>query len=510
MLNPNRIPAVSVVCIAIASCLEALAGGGPENVLLVVNPRSEASVKIADHYAALRKIPAAGVLRLPWDPKDQTTDVKTFRQKILGPILEAIRTRGLAPQLDYVVYSSDFPWAINLRADFPRDPPSKPKPSPPKASKETETKPPQVTKRKWPVHLSPTGSLNGLTYLWRLVASGTPAYMGLRNNQYMRRAIPEQKDTPTLAFKSTTRFGPHGEVVTSGGQRYLLSSVLGVTAGRGNTVEEVLDYLSRSAAADGTHPPGTIYFLKNGNVRSRVRDRAFPTVVSRLEELGVSAQIIQGVVPKDKPDVQGAMLGTAKFDWKASGSTILPGAICEHLTSYGGVMRKDASQTPLSEFLRYGAAGSCGTVVEPYAIQEKFPMATIHVHYARGCSLAEAFYQSVYGPYQLLIVGDPLCRPWANVPKVAVEGVEPDATVSGRLTLSPSATVTGKAGIGHFELFVDGKRVARCDPKKHFELDTTRLADGPHELRIVAIEAGPISSQGRLIVPVKVLNRKGE
>ncbi len=493
-----------------------MAGGGPENVLLVVNPRSQASVKIAKHYAALRQIPAGNVLNVPWDPKEQTTDVNKFRQKILGPVLEAIRTRGLAPQLDYVVYSSDFPWAIDLRADLPRDPPSKPKASPPKASKDKpadsksskETKKPPTAKRKWPVQLSPTGSLNGLTYLWRLVASRTPAYMGLRNNQYMRRAAPEQKETPTLAFKSTTRFGSHGEVVSSGGQRYLLSTVLGVTAGRGNSVEEVIEYLSRSAAADGTHPSGTIYFLKNGNVRSRVRDRAFPTVVSRLEELGVAAQIIQGVVPKDKPDVQGAMLGTAKFDWKASGSTILPGAICEHLTSYGGVMREGASQTPLSEFLRSGAAGSCGTVVEPYAIQEKFPMATIHVHYARGCSLAEAFYQSVYGPFQLLIVGDPLCRPWANVPKVKVEGIKPGDTVSGRLTLGPSATISGTAGIGHFELLVDGRRVARCDPKKHFELDTTSLADGPHELRIVAIEAGPISSQGRLIVPVRVLNEK--
>ena len=43
-------------------------------------------------------------------------------------------------------------------------------------------------------------------------------------------------------------------------------------------------------------------------------------------------------MPLNKPDVQGVMMGTASFDWKASGSTILPGAICEHFTSFGGVM----------------------------------------------------------------------------------------------------------------------------------------------------------------------------
>ena len=110
------------------------------------------------------------------------------------------------------------------------------------------------------------------------------------------------------------------------------------------------------------------------------------------------------------------MLGVADFDWKASQSTILPGAICEHFTSFGGDMHAAAGQTPLSEWLRYGAAAASGTVTEPYAIANKFPAPMMQVHYARGCTVAESFYQSVLCPYQLLIVGDPLCRPWANIP----------------------------------------------------------------------------------------------
>ena len=124
----------------------------------------------------------------------------------------------------------------------------------------------------------------------------------------------------------------------------------------------------------------------------------------------------------------------------------------------------DAGQTPLSEFLRYGAAGASGTVTEPYAIPDKFPSPMIQVHYARGCTLAEAFYQSVYGPYQLLIVGDPLCRPWAEIPQVSATGVEPGATVSGTLTLQPTATLAHGATVDHFELFVDGLRVGECKP----------------------------------------------
>ena len=58
-------------------------------------------------------------------------------------------------------------------------------------------------------------------------------------------------------------------------------------------------------------------------------------------------------------------------------------------------------------------------MIEPYSIQAKFPHPGIHVHYCRGASLAEAFYQSVNAPYQLLVVGDPLCQPWATIPQVA-------------------------------------------------------------------------------------------
>ena len=60
-----------------------LAGGGPEGVLLVVNPQSPASLTIANHYAQLRAIPFENLLYLPWPPNLPTADVDTFRQRIL-------------------------------------------------------------------------------------------------------------------------------------------------------------------------------------------------------------------------------------------------------------------------------------------------------------------------------------------------------------------------------------------------------------------------------------------
>jgi hypothetical protein len=308
-----------------------------------------------------------------------------------------------------------------------------------------------------------------------------------------------------VGFRSNRLYDANGKVVTSDGQHYLLSVMLGVTAGRGNSIAEVISYLRRSAAADGTHPKGTIYFVKNDDIRSKVRDQSFPIVVEELKNLGVAAEILEGAIPLNKTNVQGAVTGTAVFDWKSSGSTILPGAICDNFTSFGGVM-DGVEQTPLSEYLRFGAAGASGAVTEPYDIIAKFPSPIIQIHYARGCSLAEAFYQSIHGPYQLLIVGDPLCQPWADIPQVSVLGIKPEEKVNGKLTLTPTATLPKSAEVDHFELFIEGMRAAECEPGNILPLDTTGLADGYHELRIVAIGPKPIETQGKKIIPFQTAN----
>jgi hypothetical protein len=482
------------------------AGGGPENVFLVVNPQSADSMTIANDYLRLRQIPAGNIFYLPWDPKKEEVDVDAFRNTILKPILEAIRNRRLTAQIDYVIYSSDFPWQVTLHGDVAK---FKDKPFPGAGIPKTDLKEAgeeKVAPKGVPSACTPVGSINGMTYLSSFVMQNTPAYFDLQSNHYLRVPIEAQKDKPTLGFRSVWQFGPQGELVEKEGASYLLSTMLGVTAGRGNTVAEILKYLERSAKADGNYQQGTIYFMKNSDIRSTVRDKMFPETVKELKKTGVDARIVDGTVPINRRDVQGVCMGTSDFDWKSSGSSILPGAICEHFTSYGGMMMKNGQQTPLTEFLRYGAAGASGTVTEPYAILQKFPLPLMQLHYARGCTLAEAFYQSVFGPYQLLIVGDPLCRPWANIPKVEISGIKNGDIVKGELTITPTATLPKGGSIERFELFVNGSRAAQCKSGETLKLDTTLLPDGFQELRIVAVENSLIQSQGRAIYNVNTNN----
>ena len=461
-------------------------GGGPENVFVVVNSASVDSIGVANAFVAARGIPPINILMLPWQDNVESTTIGRYRNELLAPIVKAIGSRRLSTQIDCIAWSSDFPWRIDYKDELP---------------------PELVAKDTYP-----SGSLTGMTMLYAAVQSGGAAWLDPESNDYYRRPGPDGVPPESIGFRGWYGWGDDGRLLEAGGNRYLLSVMLGVTAGRGNTVREVAAYLARAAAADGTRPKGTIYLMTNADVRTTTRSSAFPAVVKALATLGIKAEIASGTLPQGKQDVAGLMTGTPSFDWATSGSTILPGAICENLTSFGGIFTANSSQTPLSEFLRYGAAGSSGTVIEPYSIPAKFPHAAIQVHYARGASLAEAFYQSVRCPYQLLVVGDPLCQPWARIPEVEVvmaadaRVLEPGTVLSGTVELEPRATVPGGGAVDRYELFLDGVRVTECGAGGRLTLDTTALADGHHDLRVVAIETSSIETQGRSAVPVMFAN----
>jgi len=477
-----------IACAATSALVarSARAGGGPEGVFLVVNPTSAESLAVANAFARLRGVPPISVFMLPWTGGDESTTIGRFRSEILTPILRAIDSRRLATQIDSVVYSSGFPWRIDYADELP-------------AGLRDNDK-------------FPSGSLTGMTMLYAAVQSGTPAWIDPESNDYYRPLDTSGVPTTTAGFRGWYGWGSQGELLEAGGSRYLLATMLGVTAGRGNSVAEITAYLRSAATADGTKPKGTIYFVTNTDVRTTTRSRVFPATVKALTGLGVQAEIVNGTLPVRKRDVAGLMTGTPTFDWNASGSTIVPGAICENLTSFGGIFTPSAGQTPLSDFLRAGAAGSSGTVTEPFSIQAKFPHAAIQVHYARGASLAEAFYQSVQAPYQLLVVGDPLCQPWASIPEVEIVTaadsavLDSGARVSGKLELEPRATVPGGGTADRFELYVDGVRVAQAGLGERLAVDTTVMADGHHELRVVAIAATPVETQGRRVIDIMVAN----
>ena len=148
-----------------------------------------------------------------------------------------------------------------------------------------------------------------------------------------------------------------------------------------------------------------------------------------------------------------------------------------------------------------GAAGASGTVVEPFAVAQKFPTARIFSHYVRGCNLAEAFYQSVSGPFQLLIVGDPLCQPWARFPRFTVGGLSSGDTVEANLDLGLPVDARDY-GVGAqilADLGITGMRLLTNNPAKRAGLE----GHGLQIVEQVALQSSP-TAENRAYLETKI------
>ena len=421
-------------CLAIAclfcwgDCASVAQGAlGPERVFVVVNQRSWSSRTIANHFVRLNRIPQSHIFSLDWAGSVVSTSLQEFLEDILRPTLEQVRRRGLSDQVDCIVYSSDFPYAINFKEQLPSG-----------------------DKDKFSV-----GSLTGLTYLYQQLTVPGAGYRSPSANWYGNK--PADRSIPFSARVGWTAQGRPDRLAK---RRYMLSAMLGYVSGRGNSYEDVIRYLERSVLASSTLPGGTVYFVSDNDIRTKVRSQRFDEVSAQLARLGVRSEIVTDRCPRNKNDVQGAVLGAPHFTWSKSRSQILPGAICDNLTSFGGVLDDSTSQVALSQVLRHGAAGASGTVVEPYALPQKFPDPAMQVHYAKGLSLVESFYRATRSPYQILLVGDPLCRPWGAAARVEVQGFGDADTLMGRLVLEPS--MASPRIVDRYELYVDGRRISKC------------------------------------------------
>ncbi len=325
---------------------------------------------------------------------------------------------------------------------------------------------------------------------------------------------------PAQAFDARVTWTPNGVAVMAPqfGSRYLLSTVLGVTRNAGTTLAEAVAALKRSAPADYTHPQGGFYFSLTGDVRTTTRQWGYVSAVDDLQQLGFTAEVVPAVLPKGKTDILGIQFGTANYSWASSGCELLPGALADNLTSMGGVMKGGGGQTTLSEMVRAGAAGSSGTVTEPYALQEKFPHAQMYVAYARGASLAEAFYSYVTGPYQLLIVGDPLCQPFSHAPQPHIDRSLHQLSADEPLHLEvesagvsygdwlelaqPVAQRTEPLVPAAVRLLLDGVNPQVAPMQSRINIALKGVPAGYHEIVLQFVAEGPLSPRSSAVVPL--------
>ena len=180
--------------------------------------------------------------------------------------------------------------------------------------------------------------------------------------------------------------------------------------------EQALRLITRGRAADGTAPPGTAYLLSTSDRARNTRAPGF-TDVQRLLGPSLAVRVLQADRLRGASDVMALFTGTTRMD-AIHTLGFRPGAVADHLTSFGGQLVDGPTQGGQMSALRWleaGATGSYGTVVEPCNFPAKFPNPLVLLaDYRRGSTLIEAYWRSVAMPGQGVFIGEPLARPWPD------------------------------------------------------------------------------------------------
>jgi len=170
--------------------------------------------------------------------------------------------------------------------------------------------------------------------------------------------------------------------------------------------------IDRGIGAGFRTVPATAYFLTTSDAARNARARFFPPVgqvVGRaLATRPLRADALEGA--RDVMIYETGLAEVAKLDTLG----FVPGALADHLTSFGGDLLGGGQMSSL-RWLEAGATASYGTVSEPCSHWQKFPHPAVLLrHYAAGNSAIEAYWKSVAWPTQGLFIGEPLAAPYAR------------------------------------------------------------------------------------------------
>jgi len=242
--------------------------------------------------------------------------------------------------------------------------------------------------------------------------------------------------------------------------------------------------IDRGVAADDTFPMGDGYYMRtNDRARSGPRELAFSEMPARWAHDGGLQMFYRDqsagdeVVLRETEDVLFYATGAVRVA-DIDTNTYLPGAVAEHLTSFGGQVPTSGQMSVLA-WIEAGATASYGTVVEPCNFPQKFPDPHLLVDvYVRGSTVLEALWKSVVWPGEGLFVGEPLARPW-GAQEARIEGDEVVFTTTALGPFDEAAIEGADSPDGPWRVLAGGFATAR--PRR---LEMRAPLDGARYVRL--------------------------
>ncbi|MDR7331438.1 TIGR03790 family protein [Roseateles asaccharophilus] len=198
------------------------------------------------------------------------------------------------------------------------------------------------------------------------------------------------------------------------------------------SVPAAMAMIERGIASDhtlaaGAAEPALAWLAATPDASRNVRERLFPPAGPVP---GVAGLEVRRVRSEALPVIRRTLVyqtGLARVP-APLGNEWLPGALADHLTSFGGLLDKPVGEGQMNilDWIDAGATASYGTVSEPCNHLQKFPHPQVLIQaYAQGVSALEAYWHSVGWPAQGVFVGEPLAAPFAALPQPAASASTP-------------------------------------------------------------------------------------
>ncbi len=193
------------------------------------------------------------------------------------------------------------------------------------------------------------------------------------------------------------------------------------------TLADAEALIARGVASDGTMPTGRGFAVRTTDSARSSRWESLEAATATWGDVldmayidnsdGAGSDLIEG-----EEDVLLYFTGLTEVGGIET-NTWRPGAVADHLTSYGGQV-PTSSQMSVLAWLEAGATASYGTAIEPCSYPAKFPDPEVLIpHYLGGNTVVEAYWKSVWMPGEGNFVGEPLARPWGGARTAYADGV---------------------------------------------------------------------------------------
>lgn len=332
------------------------ATGEQAHVLVVINKASAESVEVGAYYRNKRSIPKENVVFIDVSLTEEVNKAE-YLQSIETPVKNAVRYAK--QRIDYIVLTTGVPIRIK-EGGYSVDS--------------------HISTMN--MNLQPIGELT---------------------EENIRRCVNPY-------FQADTKFD------SSKYNMYLVTRLIGYT------VEDAKRLVDNSLAAQKTPGP---YFIDMAGNRTTGGYGQMQTLMLKSFDVLKAKSIDVEIDKTDEYKNPGKpLMGYCTWgsnDGKFNGDTyrkitFLPGAVCETFVSTSARTFRPTSggQSLIADLIGQGVTGVKGYVSEPYTFALAHPD-MLFDRYTSGFNLAESFYSaSLVIKWKDLVVGDPLCRPYAN------------------------------------------------------------------------------------------------